>query len=396
MRQLGSGRRPGALFPAVRLGLRLAAGRRELRANAAGRADARVSSCEPLGFDRLDGWSDDDPSDALVAFRRSCGDPGGATARPNPMAPDPPFGQVGDWLPACAAADARRRSSARPVRARRFFETWFQPYRVRDRRQSRAVCSPATTSRCCMAPAPCTRPYTRAALSRRPRSAAHRPRPVQSGAGRLTRSTAASRTASSCPTTRAPRSTAARWRGAASSCSGSTIRSTKFFLQVQGSGPGASGRRLGGPGRLRGQNGQPYRAIGRDLIEIGALDPGRCSLQTHPCLAARAPAGRGHDHGAQPLLHLLPGASGAFARRRAARRRRACRSRPAARSPSIRAYIPLGAPVWLDTSGASWPEGEGPLRRLLIAQDSWRRDRGVVRGDVFWGAGERAETIAGA
>jgi membrane-bound lytic murein transglycosylase A len=57
-------------------------------------------------------------------------------------------------------------------------------------------------------------------------------------------------------------------------------------------------------------------------------------------------------------------------------------------------YIPFGVPVWLDTT-APWPEGEAPLRRLMVAQDTGGAIKGVVRGDVFWGAGERAEAIAG-
>jgi membrane-bound lytic murein transglycosylase A len=36
-----------------------------------------------------------------------------------------------------------------------------------------------------------------------------------------------------------------------------------------------------------------------------------------------------------------------------------------------------------------------PLRRLMIAQDTGGAIKGVVRGDVFWGAGERAEAVAG-
>jgi membrane-bound lytic murein transglycosylase A len=57
-------------------------------------------------------------------------------------------------------------------------------------------------------------------------------------------------------------------------------------------------------------------------------------------------------------------------------------------------YIPFGVPVWLDTT-APFPEGTGPLRRLMVAQDAGSAIKGVVRGDVFWGAGERAEAIAG-
>jgi membrane-bound lytic murein transglycosylase A len=50
--------------------------------------------------------------------------------------------------------------------------------------------------------------------------------------------------------------------------------------------------------------------------------------------------------------------------------------------------------VWLETT-APWPEGEGPLRRLLVAQDTGGAIKGPVRGDVFWGTGARAEAIAG-
>ena len=59
-----------------------------------------------------------------------------------------------------------------------------------------------------------------------------------------------------------------------------------------------------------------------------------------------------------------------------------------------RRYIPLGVPVWLDTTAPA-PAGTVPLRRLMIAQDTGGAIKGVVRGDVFWGAGGRAEAIAG-
>ena len=57
-------------------------------------------------------------------------------------------------------------------------------------------------------------------------------------------------------------------------------------------------------------------------------------------------------------------------------------------------HVPLGTPVWLDTT-APWPDGEGPLRRLMVAQATGGAIKGAVRGDVFWGAGKRAEDIAG-
>ena len=59
-----------------------------------------------------------------------------------------------------------------------------------------------------------------------------------------------------------------------------------------------------------------------------------------------------------------------------------------------RRFVPLGAPVWLD---AEHPlRSRDRLRRLVIAQDTGGAIRGPVRGDLFWGAGEEAEKLAGA
>ena len=40
-------------------------------------------------------------------------------------------------------------------------------------------------------------------------------------------------------------------------------------------------------------------------------------------------------------------------------------------------------------------EGEAPLQKLMVAQDTGGAIRGAVRGDVFWGYGDRAEHMAG-
>jgi membrane-bound lytic murein transglycosylase A len=44
---------------------------------------------------------------------------------------------------------------------------------------------------------------------------------------------------------------------------------------------------------------------------------------------------------------------------------------------------------------APFPDGERPFKRLMIAQDTGGAIRGGVRGDVFWGAGDLAEHVAG-
>jgi membrane-bound lytic murein transglycosylase A len=54
--------------------------------------------------------------------------------------------------------------------------------------------------------------------------------------------------------------------------------------------------------------------------------------------------------------------------------------------------IPLGTPVWLDTTE---PLTATPLRRLVLAQDTGSAITGAVRVDYFWGSGERAEQQAG-
>jgi membrane-bound lytic murein transglycosylase A len=56
------------------------------------------------------------------------------------------------------------------------------------------------------------------------------------------------------------------------------------------------------------------------------------------------------------------------------------------------AYMPLGAPVFLDTTD---PVTKRPLQRLMVAQDTGSAIKGPVRGDFFWGSGEPALEKAG-
>jgi membrane-bound lytic murein transglycosylase A len=59
-------------------------------------------------------------------------------------------------------------------------------------------------------------------------------------------------------------------------------------------------------------------------------------------------------------------------------------------------WIPLGAPIWLNTTRPTQkPEKVVPFERLMIAQDTGGAIKGVVRGDVYWGGGEAATYISG-
>jgi membrane-bound lytic murein transglycosylase A len=58
--------------------------------------------------------------------------------------------------------------------------------------------------------------------------------------------------------------------------------------------------------------------------------------------------------------------------------------------------VPLGAPVWLNTTRPDHKSDQQKIfQRLMVAQDTGGAIKGVVRGDVYWGAGERATHIAG-
>ena len=52
-------------------------------------------------------------------------------------------------------------------------------------------------------------------------------------------------------------------------------------------------------------------------------------------------------------------------------------------------YVPLGAPVWLEK------DGEGKMRRLMVAQDTGSAIKGAQRADIFFGTGDTAGQAAG-
>jgi len=162
-----------------------------------------------------------------------------------------------------------------------------------------------------------------------------------------------------------------------------------FFLHIQGSGRIAlpDGRHLSVG--FAGQNGHPYVAIGKVIAQMGAmalkninLPSIRQWLQDNPeqlqSVLNANPSyvffeNRGYDAG--PPLGTL--------------------NTPLTGGHSIavdRRFIPLGVPVWLQTT---WPDSGAPLNRLMFAQDTGGAIRGAVRADVYWGEGNRAETLAG-
>jgi membrane-bound lytic murein transglycosylase A len=143
-----------------------------------------------------------------------------------------------------------------------------------------------------------------------------------------------------------------------------------FFLHVQGSGRVQLTDGTTVSVGYAGQNGHPYQSIGRVLIEMGerlnevlAKNPSYVFFELKDG-QADGPVGSLN-------VELTP-----------------------ARSVAVdRSVIPLGAPVWLQTTLPD--ERQSPFDRLMLAQDTGGAIKGHVRADVFWGRGDEAEMLAG-
>lgn len=162
-----------------------------------------------------------------------------------------------------------------------------------------------------------------------------------------------------------------------------------FLLHIQGSGRVRLPDGTTLPVGYADQNGHPYVAIGRILVERGILKLEEVDL---PAIRAWLAA---NPHAAPALLNgnpsyvfftlrdpALPGPLGAL-------QVPLLPERALAVDPN---YIPLGVPVWLDTS---LPGETSPYRRLVFAFDTGGAIKGPARADVFFGHGPRAEDYAG-
>ncbi len=162
-----------------------------------------------------------------------------------------------------------------------------------------------------------------------------------------------------------------------------------FMLQVQGSGlvrlPDGSLIAVS----YADQNGYPYVAIGNRLIQMGAIKPGAVTLQSITRWL--------HDHQDEAESVLNSNPSYVFFRLANAPDQGPVGAMQVVLTPQASiavdpAYIPLGTPVWLDTTS---PRGNQPYRRLMLAQDTGGAIKGPVRADVFFGIGRDAGRLAG-
>ncbi len=156
-----------------------------------------------------------------------------------------------------------------------------------------------------------------------------------------------------------------------------------FFLQIQGSGrlrlPDGSVMRIG----YAGQNGRDYTGIGALMRDRGLLAPGQASMQgLMSWLRANPEQGRAimRENKSWVFFREITGAGPIGSLGTAVGPRATVATDPA--------FVPLGAPVWLDLDRA---EADG----LWVAQDTGGAIKGANRFDTFWGAGDEARRIAG-
>lgn len=290
-----------------------------------------------LSFDDLDGWAEDDHAEALRVFRNTCQD-----------MRDP------DWRALCAAAQDQ-------TNARTFFELFFRPVLIEDG-------DPALFTG-----------YFEPELngsryrSDRFRYPVYRLPPEAMEKPWLTRRVIE--------------------EGDALSGRGLEIAWVEdpvelYFLQIQGSGR----IRLDDGGVVRlgyaGANGHPYRSIGEELVRRGIYDAHEVSADVIRNWVRRNP-----EAGRELLFHnpsyvffrtirRLPSDQGPLG----AMNRSVTALRTIAVDPD---YTPLGAPIWIEK------DGQDPMRRLMVAQDTGSAIKGAQRADIFFGTGDAAGRAAG-
>ncbi len=146
-----------------------------------------------------------------------------------------------------------------------------------------------------------------------------------------------------------------------------------------------------------GHNDQPYKSVGRWLIEQGEMHADGANWPAIRAWGERAGATRLNEMlWSNPRMVFfreepLPdeAVAGPPPGPRGAQGVPLTAGRSVAVDPQA---VPYGTPLWLDTTE---PLAATPLQRLVMAQDTGGAIVGAVRIDLFWGAGGQAEQQAG-
>lgn len=327
---------------------------------------AREAPFDVVAFDALAGWAEDDHGAALASFRRSCR----KLNRLKAMTILGAYaGRLEDWRPACDAA-----ATVRPEAARAFFELAFSPVRIRSETGSKvtAYYEPVIEAR--------RRPD---GVFRHPIHAKPPELGFHDGAYGVKRGGRVEPFVSRGEVYRG----ALDGRGLEIAYLADPVEA--FYLHIQGSGQlrfrDGQTLRVG----FAAKNGHPYRSAAQEMIRRGHATAATASQANISAFVARNPS--------QGMEILAANPSYIFFRRLEGLDRAAGPvgalgvQLTAGRSIAVdRRYTPLAAPVWLESPGP-----DGPIRRLVIAQDTGSAIKGAQRADFFWGTGALAGEKAG-
>jgi membrane-bound lytic murein transglycosylase A len=337
---------------------------------------------EATTYEDMPTWNNDDQSQALAAFVRSCD-------QLQKLPPNKPVGNFPEaatavtWYIICEAA--RSTPTNNPDAARLFFEIWFSPYNVYNNEEPEGMFTGyyeielegSTTPSDYYSVPIYAQPENMVKVNLQDFS------PEKKG---VLKGTIQDGWLKPLPERAAIEDGALKNKATILAYAHDPVE--VFFLHIQGSGrirlEDGSIMRIG----YAEQNGHEYTAIGKVLIDEYGADPVQMSadyirtwLKENPSKAREV-----LDRNASYVFFRLleeespVGAQGV----------------PLTPERSLavdKRYLPYGVPVWIQTTLPD--QSRTPYDRLLIAQDTGGAIKGVVRGDVFFGAGERASTLAG-
>lgn len=310
-------------------------------------------------FEELPGWSDTEVKTSLEAFQKSC---------KTFLKQDPhhPVGskfiklEAQDWIPACQEALTVNDAT----QSRAFFERWFYPVELSENTPSQGLFTGYYM------------PQIEGSLTK----TAQFDTPIYAIPSDL-------KTSSSKKNyyTRAEIDNGKLGKKAAVIA---WIKSPvdRLFLEIEGSGVIhlSNGKRffVG----YAGENGAPYTSIGNILIKKGVLTKDNASQAAIKHYLERLPK-KGNSIIQQNksfvFFHKLDDFNTLGAQGRALT--------PGYSLAIDRKWIPMGAPLWLTTAiPDNKSKSDLQFQRLMIAQDTGGAIKGLIRGDIYWGAGERA------
>lgn len=311
-------------------------------------AEGRSVDLTPVSYDALSLWKADDHEQALESFRRSC-----QRFSSQRMENYPLFGDVDVWRYVCKRADRWNGN------ARSFFEQHFQPFHVNLGQEGLFT------------------GYVESGVHGSMHKTDRYRYPLYRYPGDMM-------SKQDIPDRKAIDAGALEGKGLEILYIDDPV--DVFFLHIQGSGQVVLDNgevvRVG----FAGKNAFSYRSIGKYLIDKGIFTREEMSapllvewLRSHPDDAMEV-----MQHNPSYIFFQISKGEGPIGGQGVAL--------TPERSLAIDThYFPYGVPLWLETN---MPDGQD-YHRLMISQDTGSAIKGAVRGDIFFGYGQRADAIAG-